>query len=77
MQLGETVDHAEDVLVDEEVLAELLLRPHAHSEKHRVAFVVDARGELLRVLVARLRERGEPCGRRWPARSDGRGAEPA
>src|SRR5438874_3186525 len=36
-ELGEASDHAEDVLVDQEVLAELLLRSD-HSAKHSVAF---------------------------------------
>src|SRR5207253_645450 len=37
-QLGEPADHAEDVLVDEEVLAERLLGRDAHSEKAVLAF---------------------------------------
>src|SRR4029079_252988 len=35
--LGCTVDHAEDVLVDEEMLPELLLRNDVHKEKAAVA----------------------------------------
>ena len=31
LELGEAADHAEDVLVDEEVLAELLLRRDVHA----------------------------------------------
>src|SRR5262245_9979468 len=38
LELGEALDHAEDVLVDEEVLAELLLGTDAHSPKQRAAF---------------------------------------
>src|SRR5439155_8191410 len=40
LQVSEAADHAEDVLVDEEVLAELLLRADAaHRPKAAVAFV--------------------------------------
>src|SRR4029077_16705049 len=39
VELGEAADHAEDVLVDQEVLAELLLRPNAHGRPNAsVAF---------------------------------------
>ncbi len=39
LQLGEPADHAEDVLVDEEVLAELLLRANGHPSRNAaVAF---------------------------------------
>ena len=38
VQLGEPADDAEDVLVDEEMLAELLLRADAHGPKSAVAF---------------------------------------
>src|SRR6266498_4102477 len=52
LEPGEPSDHAEDVLVDEEVLAELLLRADRHSEKQRVAFasscVASASGSSLR-----------------------------
>ena len=38
-ELGQTADHAQDVLVDEEVLAELALREDVHgSEKTAAAF---------------------------------------
>ena len=36
-ELGEPLDHAEDVLVDEEVLAQLLLRADAHGRRKAVA----------------------------------------
>src|SRR6185312_11317372 len=35
-ELGETADHAEHVLIDEEVLAERLLRPCAHGRRDAV-----------------------------------------
>src|SRR5580765_4968547 len=39
VELGEAADHAEDVLVDQEVLAELFLRPDAHGRPNAsVAF---------------------------------------
>ena len=50
-ELGEAADHAEDVLVGEEVLAELLLRPHAHAAPGAAPA---GRARLRR----RLRERG-------------------
>src|SRR5439155_9634096 len=37
LQVGEPPDHAEDVLVDEEVLAELLLGEDPHSAKAALA----------------------------------------
>ena len=45
LELGEPADHAEDVLVDEEVLAELLLRRRRSSgkPKHSAALRVDLR----------------------------------
>ena len=58
-EVGETADHAEDVLVDEEVLAELLLRRDPHSPNAAVALASIWRGELGLVLAARLGERGE------------------
>src|SRR5207237_579715 len=36
VELGEPADHAEDVLVDEEVLTELLLRANAHGSRNAV-----------------------------------------
>src|SRR4051794_32257794 len=38
VELREPTDHAQDVVVDEEVLAEALLRAHAHRPKTRSAF---------------------------------------
>ena len=59
-ELGEAADHAEDVLVDEEVLAELLLRGRTvTAAPRRSAFRVDLRLELGRLLAARGGERGE------------------
>ena len=59
-ELGEAADHAEDVLVHEEVLAERLLRTGDHSQTEALGRVaVDLPLELLRILVARLRERRE------------------
>ena len=37
-ELGEPLDHAQDVVVDQEVLPERLARPDAHNEKTRSAF---------------------------------------
>src|SRR6185437_2755597 len=37
VELRESVDHTENVLVDEEVLAQRFLRQDVHSEKHAVA----------------------------------------
>ena len=37
VELGQSPDHAEDVLVDEEVLAELLLRDDGHSPNAALA----------------------------------------
>src|SRR5262249_38100116 len=39
LEIGEALDHAEDVLVGEEVLAELLLRDDRHRPKAALAFV--------------------------------------
>ena len=42
-ELGETLDHPEDVLVDEEVLAELLLRTDAHGSWKAAAALASMR----------------------------------
>ena len=42
-ELGETLDHAEDVLVGEEVLAELLLRADAHGRRKAAAALASMR----------------------------------
>ena len=59
VELGEPLDHAEDVLVDQEVLAEALARRDASQAEDLVALRVDLRLELGRVDAARLGERGE------------------
>ena len=78
LELGEPADHAEDVLVDEKVLAELLLRRDVHGRpKARAAFASICAAELVGVLAAASRERRDACGRRSRARSAGRGAAAA
>ena len=59
LELGEPTDHAEDVLVDEEVLAELLLRDDVQQAEALGRVAVDLPLELLRFLAAGLRERRE------------------
>ena len=73
-ELGEPADHAEDVLVDEEVLAELASSARdAHGRpKAAVAFASICARELVRVLAARRRRARRACARRTPARSGGR-----
>ena len=57
VELGEAADHAEDVLVDQEVLAELLLRPNAHGRPNASRRVrIDLRAECFRVFPARFGE---------------------
>ena len=46
LELGEAPDDAEDVLVDQEVLAERLLRDDVHSPNAAVGVGVDLRLEL-------------------------------
>ena len=73
-ELGEAADHAEDVRVDEEVLAELLLR------RRRSCRQTEALGRVRVDLRARARpapprapaRAPRACGRRTPARSAGR-----
>ena len=59
VELGEAADDAEDVVVDEEVLAEVAVgrdrKPHG-SENAAAAFAVDPRTELGRVVAAGLGE---------------------
>ena len=43
VELGQSLDHAEDVLVDEEVLAELLLRANAHGRRNAAAALASIR----------------------------------
>ena len=62
VELGEPADHAEDVLVDEEVLAELASAGRdavTGGRTRRLAFASICGGELGRVLAACLGERGE------------------
>ena len=58
-ELGEPADHAEQVLVDEEVLAELLLRGRAAHGRPKAALALasSCAAELGRVLAAGLGER--------------------
>ena len=43
VELGQSLDHAEDVLVDEKVLAELLLRANAHGRRNAAAALASIR----------------------------------
>ena len=69
-ELGEAADHAEDVLVDEEVLAELLLRrDFMRSPKHSVALRSICRSSSRRLLARAPARARRACARRTPARS--------
>ena len=65
---GESPDHAEDVLVDQEVLAELLLGRDPHSPNAAAAFSSIRRRDRPRPRRA-PRRAPRTCGRRRPARS--------
>ena len=55
VELGEATDDAEDVLVDEKVLAERLLGSDAHgSAKAAAAFACGRRGKVIEGLATRL-----------------------